>query len=93
VTEGIKGKQGFQPTIKREDIISVLEAAENPLKNSTVLEELKILDPETYGEIKTAGGVKKVLLKMLKAGEISGGKDPEVGIYLWTVKKEDKKGD
>ncbi len=92
MTEGIKGKQGFQSVIKQEDIITVLKNADKPLKNSTVLVELKNIDPKTYNEI-SIGGVKKVLLKMWKAGEISGGKDPEVGVYLWTVKKEltDKK--
>lgn len=84
---GTKGEQGFQQIIKKEDIKKVLKKAGKSLKNSQVLSQLKKLDPATYETI-SFNGVKRVLLEMGGAGEIAGGKDKDLGLYLWEYKKE-----
>lgn len=87
MTSGIKGTQGFQRVIDPQDILKVL--TEKPMKNSTVLAELKKLDPEKYGEM-TVGGVKKVLIKMGDDEKILGGYDEELRVYRWTKKEAEK---
>ncbi|MDD4588906.1 MAG: hypothetical protein PHG06_00555 [Parabacteroides sp.] len=93
MTKGTKGVSGFQRVIQPEDIKTVLDNAETPLKNSQVRDELVMLKPEIYGKRMTKNaisidGVKRALLKMQKIGEISGGMNKGLGCYLW-VKKED----
>lgn len=85
--KGTKGLPGFQPVIRKEDIKKVLKKAGKPLKNSQVLSELKKLNPAIYGEI-SFNGVKRVLLEMGEAGEIAGGKDEDLGLYLWEYKED-----
>lgn len=84
---GTKGEPGFQPIIKKEDIKKVLKKAGKPLKNSQVLSKLKALDHETYGEI-SFNGVKRVLIEMGKAGEIVGGYNEDLRLYLWEYKED-----
>jgi len=79
--------------IQPDDIITVLEKAENPLKNSQVRNELVKLKPEIYGELWdkkqiSIDGVKRVLIKMWENGEISGGMNKGLGFYLWVKKEE-----
>ena len=93
MTTGTPGKEGFQRVIQPADIQTVLEKAETPLKNSQVRDELVKLKPEIYGEIGdkkqiSIDGVKRVLIKMWKNGEISGGMNKGLGFYLWVKKEE-----
>jgi len=95
VTSGTPGKEGFQRVIQPDDIKTVLEKAETPLKNSQVRDELVKLKPEIYGKTKnkkqiSIDGVKRVLLKMYENGEILGGMNKGLGFYLW-IKKDEKK--
>lgn len=91
MTKGTKGVSGFQRVIQPEDIKTILEKAEYPLKNSAVRDELVVLKPEIYGkrgdkkEISICG-VKQVLLQMRERGEIEGGMNKGFGCYLWTKK-------
>ena len=89
MTSGTPGKEGFQRVIQPEDIKTVLKKAETPLKNSQVRDELAKLKPKKYKNIST-DGVKRVLIKMWKRGEISGGMNTGLGLYQW-IKKDEKK--
>ena len=93
MTSGTPGKEGFQRVIQPEDIITVLKNAGISLKNSQVRDELVKLKPEIYGKTKdkkqiSIDGVKRVLIKMLKTGEICGGMNKGLGFYLWVKKEE-----
>ena len=89
MTSGTPGKEGFQRIIQQEDIKNVLKKAETPLKNSQVRDELAKLKPKKYKNIST-DGVKRVLIKMWKNGEISGGMNVGFGCYLWKTTDEKK---
>lgn len=89
MTDVIKGKPGFQTTYKtlEKDIVKTL--TENPVKTSTVKEGLIKLNKGKYKGIHY-DWMKKTLLKMLEAGKISGVKDPDLGIWLWSRKEEEE---
>jgi len=80
VTTGKKGEQGFQPVYNPEDFKSVL--TEKPMKNSQVRAALIKKYKNKYKKI-SSEWVKQTLITLSKAGEISGGKDEGLGLYLW----------
>lgn len=81
-----KVRYRFPKIFDDEDFIAVL--TESPQTNSTVREKVVARHPIKYKTL-SAEWTKQTLIRLEAAGMISGGKDPEVGIYLWTVKKED----
>lgn len=87
MTSGEKGKQGFKvdyPTL-RDDIKKILNG--KAIKTATVKERLIQLDKEKYENIHY-DWVKKTLIKLEEKGEIEGGKDEDLGIFLWKMKGE-----
>lgn len=83
-----KVRYRFPKVFNDEDFIAVL--TESPQTNSTVRDKVIARHPIKYKTL-SAEWTKQTLIRLEAAGEISGGKDPEVGVYLWTVKKEENK--
>jgi len=85
-----KVRYKFPKVFDDEDFKAVL--TDTPQKTSKVREAVIKQHPIKYKTL-SHEWTKQTLIRLEAAGEISGGKDPEVGVYLWTVKKEltDKK--
>lgn len=84
----IKKKSDEKKEYKQEDFIKVIvnRDSEKPMKNSQVREALVKLDKKRYNNI-SAEWVKQMLIKLERDDLISGGKDPDFGIYLWNKKE------
>lgn len=80
-----KVRYRFPKVFDDEDFKSVL--TESPQKTSKVREAVKKLHPIKYKSL-SQEWTKQTLIRLEAAGEISGGKDEGLGLYLWW-KKED----
>ena len=80
-----KVRYRFPKVFDDEDFKAVL--TESPQTNSTVREKVIARHPIKYKTLSTEW-TKQTLIRLEAEGKISGGKDPEVGVYLWTVKTE-----
>jgi len=80
MTEPEKKRYAFPIKYNPDDFIKVL--SEKPMKNSMVKAALEKVDKKKYKGI-SAERVKQILIKLREEGKISGGKDEDLGFYLW----------
>jgi len=78
----------FPKVFDDEDFKAVL--TDTPQKTSKVREAVIKRHPIKYKTL-SHEWTKQTLIRLEATGEISGGKDPEVGVYLWRLTGEEEK--
>ena len=81
-----KSKNTFPIKYDTGDFVKVIEdrskITDRPMTNSMVKKALAKYNKEKYESISTEH-VKQLLIKLQEENKISGGKDPDLGMYLW----------